>query len=334
MNGPLVSVVLPNYNDAPFLRESLPAILAQSYRELQVIVVDDGSADDSVAYLTEQAKKDSRLRVLVNGKNLGTVASVERAHAEATGEYIYFASADDRVLPGFFEKSVRELERHPKAGLCWTDPCHFFESGGPHYSRRTALSEAPAFFSPGDLAEAYRSGRLTAPMHAAPALLRRSTYLAAGGLLPELRWYCDFFATLVMAYRCGMCYIPEALTSTRVQEKSYSRTGTAQKDVQRDVLTRLLDLLLTPAYEDVAPHVHRSGVLAYFGSAIYKIGDRKPEYARVLNPEFRGRARYYSFKHAVRRMMGPSLQRCFFSLRNALKGQAGPAAGTAPRTGR
>jgi len=230
------------------------------------------------------------------------------------------------VLPGFFEKCVRELERHPQAGLCWTDPCHFFVSGGPQYSRRTALSAAPAYFSPEELAEAWRSGRLTAPMHAAPALLRRQVYLAAGGLLPALRWYSDFFVTLVMVYRTGMCYIPEALTSTRVQEQSYSRTGSAQKDAQREVLTKLLDLLLTPPYRDVVTRVHASGVLSYFGSPIYTLAADKPEYAQVLNPAFRGRARYYSFKHGVRRLMGPGLQRCYFSVRNLFKSKAAPGA--------
>jgi len=326
VNGPLVSVVMPNWNDATFLRESIPALLEQSYPSIEFLIVDDGSTDDSVAVLRDYARRDSRLRVLVNEKNQGTVLSVARAQAEARGEYIYFASADDRVLPGFFEKCVAILEKFPQASLCWTDPCHFFENGGPQYSRRTALSAAPAYFSPEELAEAYRSGRLTAPMHAAPALLRRHVYMDAGGLLPDLRWYSDFFVTLVMVYRRGMCYIPEALTSTRVQAQSYSRTGSAQKNAQREVLTRLLDLLLTPPYRDVVPLVHKSGVLSYFGSPIYKLASEKPEYAQVLNPEFRGRARYYSFKHGVRRMMGPSLQRCYFSVRNLFKSKPATSA--------
>jgi hypothetical protein len=67
-------------------------------------------------------------------------------------------------------------------------------------------------------------------------------------------------------------------------------------------------------------------VLSYFGSAVYALGDGKPDYAQVLNPEFRGRAQYYSFKHGVRRMMGPGLQRCFFSLRNLFRARPAPGA--------
>jgi glycosyltransferase involved in cell wall biosynthesis len=317
---------MPNYNDARFLRESVPAILSQSYPHLQVLVVDDGSTDDSAAYLAGLAKTDPRLRVILNGRNLGSVVSVERAQAEATGEYIYFASADDRVLPGFFEKCVRELESRPKAGLCWTDPCHFFEDGGAQYGRGTALSSGPAYFSPDQVAEFYRSGRLTAPMHAAPALLRRKVYLDAGGFLPALRWYCDFFVTLVMVYRTGMCYLPEALTSTRVQERSYSRAGSAQKEVQRDVLTTMLNLLLSPTYRDLAAMVRSSGVLSYFGTPIYRLIQNRPEYNDLLAPEFRSRARYYSFKHGVRRMMGPGLQRAYFSVRGLFRKPAAPGA--------
>jgi glycosyltransferase involved in cell wall biosynthesis len=315
---------MPNYNDARFLRESLPALLEQSYPVLQIIVVDDGSSDGSVAVLSEYAKRDARLRFLVNEKNMGTVLSVARAQAEATGEYIYFASADDRVLPGFFEKAVKLLEEHPKASLCWTDPCHFFESGGPLYSRRTGITTGPAYVSAQDLAEAYRSGRLSAPMHAAPALLRRSAYLAAGGLLPELRWYSDFFVTLIMAFRTGMCYLPEALTSTRVQRTSYSRAGSAQKKVQREVLTRLLDLLLSPAYQDVAPLVKQSGVLSYFGWPMLQLSLRDSRYRQLLHPRFLRRGLYFSAKHTVRKLAPLSFERFYFFARQLLRARTQP----------
>jgi hypothetical protein len=92
------------------------------------------------------------------------------------------------------------------------------------------------------------------------------------------------------------------------------------------VLTSLLDLFLTPAYRDVVPLVRQSGVLSYFGSLVYKLAKSRPEYAEVLDPRFRGRARYFSLKHAVRRRMSPSLQRCYFSLRNAFRSKTAPGA--------
>jgi len=330
VKGSVVSVVMTNYNDGRFLRESVPALLSQSYPHLQIVIVDDGSTDDSVAFLNEQAGRDSRLRVLENGKNLGIMASVTRAEAAIRGDYVYFASADDQVLPGFFAKCAAMLDAHPEAGFCWTDPCQFFESGGPYYGRGTALTAEPAYISAEQLANLYRSGRLSAPMHAAPALLRRKAYEAAGGLIQELRWYCDFFMTLVIAFRTGMCYIPEALTSTRVQQRSFSRNGPSRKEVQREVLTRMLDLLVGPAYRDILPFVRESGVLAYFGTPIYRIASQRPEYQQAISPEFRGRARKFSFKHAVRRMMHPRLQRLFFSLRSSLKGSGGKAPSIAP----
>jgi glycosyltransferase involved in cell wall biosynthesis len=322
VNRALVSVVMSNYNDARFLRESLPALLEQSHSSLEVIVVDDGSTDDSVALLRDHSKKDPRLRVLVNPKNMGIVFSQGRAQAEARGEYIYFASADDRVLPGFFEKAVTLMEAHPRAGLCWTDPCSFFDSGGPYYPRHTGITPQPSYVSPEQLADAYRSGRLSAPMHAAPALFRRSSYLAAGGFLSDLRWYSDFFTTLVIAFRTGLCYVPEALTSTRVQRTSYSRTGSGQKDAQRKVLTLLLDLLTSPAYADIAPLIGRSGVLAYFGLPMFRLAGRGPATRTLLERRFLRRGLFFSIKHGARRLAAPRVQRLFFLARDFVKSRA------------
>lgn len=319
MNQPLVSIVMPNYNDARFLRESVDALLGQSYPFLEIIIVDDASTDESPALLAAYERRDSRVRVLLNPGNRGTVLSATRGQAEARGEYLYFASSDDKVLPGFFEKSVKLLEEFPKAGLCWTDPSHFFASGGPVYSRHTGITAGPAYLSPEDLVRDYQEGRLSAPLHAAPALLRRSTYEAAGGFLGELRWYCDFFVTLVMAFRTGICYLPEALTSTRVQQQSYSRSGSVQKAAQEQVLTRILDLLLSPAYKDVAPLVNRSGVLAYFGWPMFQLAQRHPKYRPLLDRRFLLRGLFFSVKHEVRRVASPPIQRFYFLAREIIR---------------
>lgn len=330
MNPGLLSVVLPTYNHCHFLEESLVAVLGQSYSTLEFIVVDDGSTDGTAELLERYARCDPRVRVLRNPRNQGIIPSVAWGRAEARGEFLCFASSDDRILPGFFEKTIRLLQKNPTTGLCWTDPSHFFESSGPIYPRRAGLSRESGYVSPESLVRLYREGRLSAPLYSAPAMYRRSDFEAAGGLLADLRWYSDFFVTLVVALRTGLAYVPEALTSTRIQAKSYSRQGAAQKEIQRQVMTHLLDLFLSDAYRDVAPLVARSGLLSYFGWPMFRLADRDPRYRPLLDRRFLRRALRFTFQHEARKMIPAWLQRCFFRARVALKSRARAGPGGPP----
>ena len=323
MSRPLVSVVMINYNDSKYLREAVEGALQQSYEPMELVVVDDTSTDESYDILTEYAKKDPRVRLFRNERNQGVVFTSNRSYSLSRGEYLYFCASNDKALPGFFEKAAAALDSHPRAAFCWTDPSHFFENGGPVYSRRTGLTPGTAYFSPEDLARIYESGALSSPFHAAPALFRRSAYEATGGCLPELRWTCDFFLTMVAAFRSGMCYIPEALTSTRILEKSYSRSISSRKDIQRDVFTHMLEHLISPRYSDIGPLVTRSGVLSYFGLPMYRLASGDPKYRHLLDRKFRRRAMMFSLKHRVRQWSSLSFERFYFDLRDRIRSMTG-----------
>ncbi len=329
MNRPLVSVVMINYNDSAYLREAVDSVLAQTYEPMELVFVDDASTDASWSILTDYAKRDARLKLHRNERNMGVVYTSNRAYSLTKGDYLYFVSSNDKALPGFLEKAAVMLDAHPRAGFCWTDPSHFFENGGPVYSRHTGLSAGPAYFSPDDLARIYETGALSSPFHAAPALFRRSAYEDAGGCLPELKWETDFFLTMVAAFRGGMCYIPEALTSTRVQEGSY-KSGSSQKDVQRAVLSTMLDLL-TSRYADIAPLVKQSGVLSYFGLPMFRLVKENPKYGDLLDRAFLRRGIVFSFKRWVREFSSLRFQRFYFRLRDIIRARTGRPWSGAPR---
>jgi glycosyltransferase involved in cell wall biosynthesis len=319
VGDPRLSVVMPNYNDAAYIREAIDAILSQSYADFELIIVDDGSTDDSFRIITEYAQRDPRVRVFKNEQNSGCIPTVNKAISFARGEFLYQASSNDKVLPGFFEKTVALMDQFPNAALCLTDPSHFFESYGPIYCRRTGLTEGAAFLSPADLVKLYRTGRFSAPLHSSPAMLRRAPYEAAGGCLPELRWYCDFFVTTVMAFRSGMCYLPEALTTTRILQRSYWRSGTAQRQIQAEVRKTLLDLLLSSRFQDVMPPVKESGILSYFGLPMLRQILGSPVYRGFF--EFRNlrRTLWNSFKHGFRGVASLRMQRFYFWIRDLIR---------------
>src|SRR5579871_3702368 len=118
MTVPTLSVVMINYNHGRYLPVSLGAILQQSLPATEIVFVDDCSTDNSMEVIEDFARRHPTIRVHRNEKNLGVVGACNRGLSLARGQYIYFAAADDEVLPGLFEKSLNLVAKHPEAALC------------------------------------------------------------------------------------------------------------------------------------------------------------------------------------------------------------------------
>ncbi len=102
----LVSVIVPVYNAAAYLASTVASICAQSYRKLEILLIDDGSTDGSPQICREWAAEDSRIRVL-NHDNCGASMTRNRGIEEATGDYIMFVDSDDLVVPTCVEQLLQ-----------------------------------------------------------------------------------------------------------------------------------------------------------------------------------------------------------------------------------
>jgi glycosyltransferase involved in cell wall biosynthesis len=116
--SPLVSVLMPAYNAEQFIAEAIDSILAQTYTNWELIVINDGSTDRSREIVA--AFTDSRIRLIDNEKNMGIVATLNRAIDAATGDYCARMDADDVCFPERLAVQVRFMERHPDCGICGT----------------------------------------------------------------------------------------------------------------------------------------------------------------------------------------------------------------------
>lgn len=117
--APAVSVVVPCHDAAPYLGRTLASILAQSWQDLEVLVVDDGSRDDPAAVV--DAIGDRRVRFWRQPASGGPSAPRNRAIAESRGRYIFFCDADDVMKPGKIERQVGILADRPAVALVFTD---------------------------------------------------------------------------------------------------------------------------------------------------------------------------------------------------------------------
>ena len=121
---PLISVVIPVYNGNGYLATAINSILNQSFRNFEVIAIDDGSIDNSYEILKSLAKTDSRLRVFKNKTNLNISRTLNRGIKLAKGQYIARMDADDIALPHRFAQQMKFLKKHPQVvilgGQCKT----------------------------------------------------------------------------------------------------------------------------------------------------------------------------------------------------------------------
>lgn len=116
MSRPAVSVVIPAYNAAWCVRKAIESVLAQDYRDFELIVVDDGSTDDTSAVLADYG---DRIRV-VRKANEGLSSARNAGIAAALGEYVAFLDADDWWLPGKLSRQVAFMQAHPELGFTST----------------------------------------------------------------------------------------------------------------------------------------------------------------------------------------------------------------------
>lgn len=114
---PLVSVLMTTYNREKYLAQAVESVLASTYDNFELIIVDDQSKDKSLAIARDFAAKDSRVNVVLNEQNLGDYPNRNKAASLAKGKYLKYVDADDLIYPSGLEVLVGGMEQFPQAGF-------------------------------------------------------------------------------------------------------------------------------------------------------------------------------------------------------------------------
>lgn len=115
MINPFVSVLMTVYNREKYIADAIESVLASSYSNFELIIVDDCSRDKSLEIAKEYAKKDKRIKVYVNETNLGQFPNRNKAASYAKGKYIKYLDSDDIIYPHGLEVMVKAMEQFPEA---------------------------------------------------------------------------------------------------------------------------------------------------------------------------------------------------------------------------
>src|SRR5512145_2536109 len=131
----LASIIIPTYNQARFLPEAIESAIAQTYPAVEIIVVDDGSTDETPALLKSYTNQVTTIRQ----ENYGLAAARNAGWRAAYGDYLLFLDSDDRILPDKVERHIERLNANPHWALDYSawqhltqDGCHVFGESHPH----------------------------------------------------------------------------------------------------------------------------------------------------------------------------------------------------------
>lgn len=114
---PQVSVLMTAFNRQQFIAEAIESVLTSSYNNFELIIVDDGSKDNTVAIAKQFADKDARINIYINEKNLGDYPNRNKAVSLAKGKYIMFCDSDDCFYPDTIEYCVNAMKQFPTVGI-------------------------------------------------------------------------------------------------------------------------------------------------------------------------------------------------------------------------
>jgi len=269
MTAPKISVIVPIYNQAAFIRETVDSVLGQDYPNLELVLSDDGSTDGTSDILSEYAAREpERVKVVASKRNTGIAGAFNRALQAHTGEYIAWLGGDDLMLPGKLSRQVAALQARPDAIGCCHDAEVFDSASGKPYGRFTEVYNGRRGVRDGGVELLLDPGYMMLPS----TMMVRSSGVDGLRFDERIRVSNDWLFDIELFQRGPVVGLDDVLARYRRH----------QSNVTSQVSDTLEDALVVLAVADARyPELHRlirlRRVAAIFGEASrrWRAGDRR-----------------------------------------------------------
>jgi len=205
VKGPLVTIVTPSYNQAPFLEATIRSVLEQDYPNIEYIVIDGGSTDGSLEIIRKYA---SRLAFWSSEKDRGQTEALNKGFARATGEIMAWINSDDIYEPGAVRSAVEAMQAHPEMGLVYGD-ANFIDDQAKVIGRFPAAQTDY---------QRLRRGYVHIPQQA--AFFRRDLWQQVGPLDPSFFFAMDYDLWVRIAKLAPLLYVPRTWANFRLHGDS------------------------------------------------------------------------------------------------------------------
>ena len=301
MTAPILSIVMPSYNYARFLRQSIDSILSQDFADYEFIIIEDGSTDESAEIIREYMQQDPRIRALFYPKNGGMLERVNEGTALARGKYIHYLAADDFRYPGFLTKCIGPLLRNPDLGMCCTQ---FHWGNEEKLLLETCGFETSAetlFLEPKQMVDAFFNKNLK--IFALAAILKTGLVQKYGGFDPKLYYFSDWYLLNEIAFNHPLALVLEPLSRFRIHDSNFSNVYRHNKKTKMATYNRMLEKLdQNPFYRE---QVKKSALLIpVFQDLFWKL---------LFNPKYLSFWPYINRKYPIKERIAKSFKKkaCF-----------------------
>lgn len=241
--NPLLSVIVPNYNDSKHIGQTIESVLSQNYSPIELVILDDGSVDNSLGVISKYLG-DKRINLISRKENKGTVYTVNEGIANASGQYIMLFSSNDYFLPGFVPKSMEMLMKHPDVGVSCTETLELDTATGQFVKKPPSMPRLKAHVkiaTSRELPKILQKSFLK--LSATAAVMKTELVKAEGGLKGDLYCSCDWYLVTKIAFSTGLIFIPEPLVCWRNSPNRYTERILRDKQAAKLMYSNLLNEL-------------------------------------------------------------------------------------------
>lgn len=275
MKAPKVSVCIPVFNPGPFLTEAIDSVLAQSFADFELLVVDDASTQPVEAVVSRY--NDPRLRFEKNPHNLGLAGNWNRCLALAGGEYITIFHQDDLMRRDNLAAKVALLDSYPSVGLVHSN-IETIDAAGTVTGGHWAVQPSEAPVMPGR--QCFEQLALRGNFISCPSVMVRSAcYETLGRFDARLPFSCDMEMWMRIASRYDVGYLPAQLVASRVhpsqETQRFSGEGREIREVQKALEIAFTEHAPAGISPDLRRAAHRNLVAWAYRIGRWKLGQRR-----------------------------------------------------------
>ncbi|MBD0276430.1 MAG: glycosyltransferase family 2 protein [Bacteroidota bacterium] len=197
---PLISILMTAFNREKYIPEAIESVLVSTYKNFELIIVDDHSSDRTVEIARYYAEKDSRISIFINEERLGDYPNRNKAASYAKGKYIKFVDSDDYIYPWGLEIMVNMMEQFPNAdwGLCTLAQSEYLNQPFPVELTPKEAYEYD-YFGPG----LFSKGPIS-------SIIKRDVFIRYGGFC-SARMVGDFEMWNRLAQKCNVLLMPDGI---------------------------------------------------------------------------------------------------------------------------
>jgi len=296
---PLLTIMMPSYNYAKFLRQAIETLLNQSFADFEFLIVEDGSTDESPEIIREYMQQDRRIKAIFHSRNQGMLQCVNEGTAQAKGKYIHYLAADDYRYPGFLQKCMEVLTNKPELGMCCTQ---FHYGNEEKLILETCGFETDlsiTYFDPKQMVEAFFKQNLK--IFALAAIIKTELVQRFGGFDPQLYYLSDWYLLNEIAFNQPMALIREPLSRFRIHDSNFSNVYRHNKKTKRAAYARLFEKLNFKENAFYKEQVRKSGIMGFIFQDLF--------WRLLFHPKYLSFWPYINAKYPIKQKLKRSLRK-------------------------